>query len=875
MPPSRTASSFSVTLAESSPGVLSSFKRANINEVVDRLTTDEAISLIAGVGFWWTAPIPRLGIPSVKVSDGPNGVRGGHFFNGTPANCIPCATALGATWDPELVTEIAENLLAPETKQRAASVILAPTCNIQRNPLGGRSFESFTEDPHLSGILAAAYVNGIQSQGVASCIKHFVANDQEHERQGSDSRLGDRALREVYLMPFMIAQRLSRPQAFMTSYNKVNGLHASENPGLLQGILRKEWKSDALVMSDWFGVYSVTESINASLDLEMPGVTKWRTHDKVNRAITARKTTVRQVKERAKKVLELVKALSATNSEVIDGDGEEQWSHQNDVDSALMRKVAGNAIVLLKNQGNILPLDRETLKKVAIIGPNAKALVPSGGGSASLKTAYLVTPYDGIASMLTKETEVTYHEGCVGYLTLPSLDARMMTPEGKSGWTATFHSNDQYDRPIEEAHTTLHLTETNVFISNSAPLGLTERWTLKLRGKLRPVDKSANWQFGLTVAGRAKLYLDGELIIDNWTRQRRGESFFMTGTEEERGQVRLEAGRTYDVYVEFMNVRGPAEGDEDEVLLPGGPGIRLGGAEVLDPEGALAEAEHVAKAAEVAIVVVGLNGDWESEGYDRKTLALPGLTDDLVRRVAKANPKTIVVCQSGSAVTMPWVDDVPSLMQSWYGGNENGNAIADVIFGRVNPGGKMPMTFPKRLEDVPAHGHIRAENGKVWYSEDLYVGYKGYQHKNIEPLFPFGFGLSYTTFSYDEVSVTSKPMESVSDFIKVTVKITNIGSVVGSEVVQLYITLPKGHLTHPEKQLRAFKKVKDLGPGMSAEVELVLDKYAVSYWDDVPAGQSLWRADQGTYVVRVGGSSDKLVREAKFEVGRAFEWSGL
>ncbi|KAG8906251.1 hypothetical protein FRB99_007313 [Tulasnella sp. 403] len=858
---------------------LSDFAKADIEKVVEQLTTDEAISLIAGEGFWWTAAIPRLGIPSIKVSDGPNGVRGGHFFNGTPANCIApsllllkCATALGATWDPDLITEIAANLLAPETKQRASSVLLAPTCNIQRSPLGGRSFESFAEDPHLSGIMAAAFVNGLQSQGISSCIKHFVANDQEHERQGVSSEVSERALREVYLYPFMLAQKLSKPWAFMTSYGKLNGLHCSENPKLLKDILREEWKSDAMVMSDWFGVYSVTDSINASLDLEMPGVQKWRAHDKVNRSIQAQKTSVRTIKERAAKVLELVKKLCATTPDVIDGDGEEHWSHQNITDSALMRKVSANSIVLLKNEANVLPLNAKSLKKVAIIGPNAKALVSSGGGSASLRTAYLITPYEGITAKLPEDVEVLYHEGCIGYRNLPVLDSQIMTESGESGWIATFHSHDENDKPLDEAVCTMHLTETNIFMSNSIPKGLTERWTMRLKGKLRPLAKPASWRFGLTAAGRAKFYLNGKMLIDNWTRQRRGEAFFMTGTVEETGDAQLEASREHELFVEFMNVRGPADGDEDETLLPGGPGVRLGGAEVLDPQVALSEAETIAKGAEVAIVVVGLNADWESEGYDRKTLALPGLTDELVSRIAKANPRTVVVCQSGSAIAMPWVSEVASLVQAWYGGNESGNAIADVLFGAVNPCGKLPLTFPKQLEDVPSFGHFGSENGKVFYSENLYVGYKGYQHRQIEPLFPFGFGLSYTTFSYDALTVSSPPVSSPNDTIHLAVTITNTGPVVGSEVVQVYVSLPRGPLSHPANQLRGFTKLKDVAPGVSATVDIVLDRYAVSYWDDY---LHCWKADRGRYTIKVGRSSAKFELETTVEVTKSFEWTGL
>ncbi|KAG8943854.1 hypothetical protein FRC04_002477 [Tulasnella sp. 424] len=851
-----------------------SFANADVQDIVDKLTTEEAISLIAGVGFWGTAAVSDgtdiSPYESQRYDDKcPSGVRGGFLFNCTPANCIPCATALGATWDTELVSEIASNLLAPEVKQRASSVLLAPTCNIQR------SFESFAEDPHLSGHMAAAYINGLQSGGVAACIKHFVANDQEDERMGSDSILSDRALREVYLYPFMLAEKLAKPMSYMTSYNKLNGTHCSENPYLLQSILRGEWKSEAMVMSDWFGVYGLASSINAGVDLEMPGVNKWRADEKVQRCISAKKITVRTIKERAASVLNLVKHLSKTNAEIIDGDGKETYE-KKDADCALMRRVAAESIVLLKNTANILPIKPADsgLKKIAIIGPNAKAIVPSGGGSASMTNAYVVSPFDGIVAGLPQGVEVKYHEGCAGYMMQPRLDTQLTTETGEPGWICSIYSHDEQDKIIDTPVRSIRVKDTNVFLVDAAFDDASTRFTARFKGKLIPREKDERFRFGLTVLGRGKLYVDGKLVIDNWTRQKRGNTFFSNGTPELCGETDLKAGVAHEIEVEFRNIRGPADGDEDESLVSPGPGLRLGGAEVLS-EQSVDEAAAIAKDADLAIVVVGLNGDWETEGYDRTHLELPGRTNELVAKVAAVNPKTVVVNQSGSAVTMPWIDQVCGLVQAWYLGNETGNAIADVLFGKVNPSGKMSMTFPKRLEDVPTYGHFSPQNGEVRYGEDLYVGYKSYHHRNITPLFPFGYGLSYTTFKYGEAKVSAS---SSGDFsATVTVSVTNTGSVAGSEAVQVYavqvyVSLPTGQLSHPQQQLKAFKKVKDLAPGKTEEVEFTLDKYAVSYWDDII---HRWRADKGTYTVRVGRSAAEVESETTFEVAKAFEWNGL
>ncbi|KAF8888341.1 glycoside hydrolase family 3 protein [Infundibulicybe gibba] len=853
----------------------SDFANADINAILDSLTTDEAILLTAGVGFWKTHQIERLGVPAIKVSDGPNGIRGNHFFMGTPAKCLPSATALGATWDPQLIEEVGLKLLAAEAKLRAASVVLAPTCNIQRSPLGGRSFESFSEDPYLSGMLAASYVNGVQKGGIGTAIKHFVGNDKENDRQGYDSIMSDRALREIYLMPFMLAQKYAAPWSVMTAYNRVNGTHASEDPFLLTKILRDEWKFKGLVMSDWFGIYSVDLSIKAGLDLEMPGINKWRTLDLVNRSISARKLTTRVIKERARKVLELVQKCAVEAPEILDGDGEER-TVESEEDTALMRRVAAESVVLMKNDSQVLPLDPAKLKKIAVIGPNAKALVLSGGGSAALKASFFVSPYDGIANALKSTgTEITYSEGARAYMTMPSLDYEMFTADGRRGWIGTWHRHvdDESMVPVEEPLETRLVDETRIFVSTSIPNGITRKWTLRLRGQLRPRPYDVDFEFGLTAAGRAKLYVDGELVIDNWTRQRRGDSFFGCGTEEEKGVCRLGANQKHNIYVEFCNVRGPADGDEDQAVMDSNPGVRLGGAEVQNADDMMANAVKLAEEADAVIAVVGLNADWETEGYDRTTLALPGRTDELISKLAAANAKTIVVTQSGSAITLPWVDSVPALVHAWYLGNASGDAIADVLFGKHNPSGKLSLTFPKSEEDTPAYGHFHSENGKVRYAEDLYVGYKHYQNRKIKPLFAFGHGLSYTTFALDGLTL-SAPIVSTGEFqLTASLTVSNTGKVTGSEVIQLYVALPTtSDLTHPPLQLKAFAKVRDLQPGASEQVHLQLDKYAVSYWDD---RFDTWVVEKGAYEIHVGTGSDQLPLHSTFTVPKGFEWRGL
>ncbi|KIY70546.1 glycoside hydrolase family 3 protein [Cylindrobasidium torrendii FP15055 ss-10] len=852
----------------------SDFANADLDEIVEKLTQDEAILLTAGVGFWYTHAVPRLGIPSIKCSDGPNGIRGGAFFMSTPAKCLPSSTAMGATWDTDLIELVGRKLLAEEAKLRASSLILAPTCNIQRNPLGGRSFESFAEDPHLSGMISAAYVNGVQSGGIGTTIKHFVGNDKEDDRFGYDSIISDRALREIYLMPFMLAQKHAKPWSFMTAYNRVNGTHVSENPLFLKQILRDEWKFTGMTMSDWFGVYGVDGGINAGLDLEMPGDNKWRTLEHTARSIFARKITLRTVKERARSVLELVQRCAKECPEVVDGPDEESTVDTEET-RALMREVAAKGIVLLKNEGQSLPIKPQNLKKIAIVGGNAKAIVLSGGGSAALKSSYFITPYDGITSQLPDNVEVVYSEGARTSKVLPTLDYEIVTDAGERGWVGEWypHESDDSMKPIDKAIKSQVIDETRMFINTAVPDGLTRRWTMRLTGYLKPRATDGDFEFGIEVAGRARLFVDGKLVVESWERQRRGEAFFNQGCQEVTGVFPAKANTKHKIEVEFCNVRAPADGDEDEIVMENNSGIRLGGASVVDSDQLLNEAVALAKDADVVIAVVGINPDWETEGYDRRTLALPGRTDELVEKVVAANPKTIVVTQAGSAITLPWADKVPAIVHTWYLGNATGDAIADVLLGKVNPGGKLSLTFPKAEEDLPSFGHFHTENGKVRYAEDLYVGYKHYQHRKIEPAFAFGHGLSYTTFALENLAVSKATIADKEVAFSVSVDVKNTGSVAGSEVVQVYLSVPyTPEYTHPALQLRGFAKVRDLAPGKTEKVDIKLDKYAVSYWDDK---LNRWIVPKGEFKIKVGNSSENLTLEGSVAIDTYFEWSGL
>ncbi|RXW21014.1 hypothetical protein EST38_g4842 [Candolleomyces aberdarensis] len=834
-----------------------SFLDASVEDLVKKLKVDEKIALLGAPNWWNTTSIPRLEIPSIRMSDGPNGIRGSSHFVSTPAQCIPCATSLASTFDPELIYQ-AGVFLGKEAKIKSSVVLLAPTCNIQRTPLGGRSFESFSEDPHLSGTMAAAYVNGLQSEGVSATIKHLVGNDQEHERTAADSVVSERALREIYLYPFMMAQKHAQPGGYMTSYGRIKGVHCSENRELLTGILRDEWKFDGVVISDWFGTYGVDGAINAGLDLEMPGPPRWRTPLLVLHCLSAQKLLSSTIDERVTNLLKWVQRQARKNPDVVYGDGIER-SRDTPEGRQFCRNLAAEGIVLLKNQGNVLPLGQAgKTKKILVTGANVHANVISGGGSAALKPTYVAAPLESIKQAAPKDHEIIQTVGCYAHKYLPTLESQLTTPSGEKGWVCTFYAHDDAGNPTIELESFI-LHDTRVKLNDFLPAGLTPEWTIKLRGTLT-LDATGSFEFGLTVAGRAKLWLDDKLTIDNWTKQTPGDFFYGQGTVEEKATVQVTAGKPLQVLVQYTNTMPPATDENGEQRLSQPAlmkGVRLGGCPKINGEEAIAEAVSLAKDADAVVVIAGLSPEWESEGFDRPSLTLPGRQDELIERLGAVNSNVIVVVQAGSAVSMPWVDKAAGILQTWYSGNEIGNALADVLFGNVNPGGRLPITLPVREQDIPAHLNDKCEDGQIHYREDLYVGYKHYQARGIKTLFPFGFGLSYTTFSLSELEIEKTEEGNNADALKVQaeVTLTNEGDRTGSEAVQLYVSYPSNGPRTPTYQLRAFSKERNIAPGASRRVALDLDKFAFAHWDQL---SHQWKIAPGVYELHVGHHTEAL-----------------
>lgn len=791
------------------------------------------------------------------MSDGPNGVRGTKFFNGVPAACFPCGTALGSTFNQELLEE-AGRTMGKEAIAKSAHIILGPTINMQRSPLGGRGFESIGEDPFLAGLGAAALVRGMQSTGVVATIKHFLCNDQEDKRMGVQSIVTERALREIYALPFQLAVRDANPGAFMTAYNGVNGTFCSENPKYLQEMLRKEWGWEGLIMSDWYGTYSTNDAVVAGLDLEMPGPSRFRGEALQFNASTG-KPFGHIIDARAREVLKLVKKCAGLP---IKEHGPEETLDTPET-ATLLRKIGNESIVLLKNENNILPLAKE--KKTLVLGPNAKEATYHGGGSAALRAYYAVTPYDGISTALGSKP--TYTVGAYTHRFLPILGTQMTDASGRPGMSWKVY-NEPPGTPDRKLVDELQFTKTEMHLVDYANPKVANTWYADMEGIL-VAEEDCTFEIGVVVSGTAKAFVNDTLVVDNATKQVAGDAFFGAATREERGRVELKKGEKYNFRIEFGSA--PTFTLKGDAYVPGHGSLRVGGCKVIDDQEEIKKSVALAKEHDQVIICAGLNSDWETEGADRASMKLPGVLDQLIAEVAAANPNTVVVMQTGTPEEMPWLDKTSAVLQAWYGGNECGNSIADVVFGDANPSGKLSLSFPKRLQDVPAFLNYRTEAGRTLYGEDIYVGYRYYEFADREVNFPFGHGLSYTTFAFSDLAVARKDGKVVA-----TLKIKNTGARKGSEVAQMYIQ-PKqaAKINRPAKELRGFAKV-ELEAGETKTVTVSeLEKYAAAYFDEE---RDQWCVEAGEYEVIVSDSSHVTEGKAlrgSFKVEESYWWSGV
>lgn len=821
-----------------------------VENLLEQMTLQEKVSLLAGADFWHTVPIERLGIPALKVSDGPNGARGDGFTGGTKAACFPAAIALAATWNTQLVGRIGQ-ALGQETKTKGARVLLAPTVNIHRSPINGRNFECYSEDPYLSARMAVAYITGLQSQGVGATVKHYVCNDSEFERNSISSEVGERPLHEIYLPPFKAAVQEAGTWAVMSSYNKINGTFASENHVTLTEILREQWGFDGVTMSDWFGTKSTAPSVNAGLDLEMPGPAQWR-GEKLLHAVEQGEVTEETIDEHVRRILRLLEKSGRFENPV----EEQEQAIDLPEHRALIREAAGEGIVLLKNERQVLPLQRDTLRSVAIIGPNAKTAQIMAGGSAQVNAHYAISPFEGVTARLGEHTTVGYEPGCANYKLMPLInpDQLLAGKEGDEHGFAVeyFNTLDLAGAPVQS---TLSANSEFMWLGTLPKQINPQQFSMRATARFT-VFAAGTYTFGLGSAGFSRLFIDGQEVIDNWTHQVPGDLYFGMGSAQLTCTQDLETGREYTIVLEFSR-------NENTMLSA----VRLG----CLPPLAVDSAERVvalATASEVALVCVGLSGEWESEGFDRPVIDLPEEQVALIERVAAANKNTVVVLNTGSPIAMPWLDKVAAVVQAWFPGQECGNAIADVLFGATNPSGKLTQTFPMRLEDNPAYINYPGENGKVYYGEGLFVGYRYYEKKRVAPLFPFGFGLSYTTFEYENIRLSAREI-GPEDTVEVSIDVINTGQRAGKEIIQVYVRDIESRLHRPDKELKAFSKVH-LEPGERRTVTLALKRDALAYYDDLTRE---WVAEAGSFEVLVGASSQDIRATDVFTLTRTSRFS--
>ncbi|WP_434734171.1 glycoside hydrolase family 3 C-terminal domain-containing protein (plasmid) [Rhizobium sp. YTUHZ044] len=790
-----------------------------IDSILDRMTLEEQVSLLSGADFWTTVPVERLGVPKIKVTDGPNGARGaGSLVAGVKATCFPVAIALGASWNPDLVKQMGV-ALARQAKSKGAAVVLAPTVNIHRSGLNGRNFECYSEDPMLTSELAVAYIEGVQGEGIAATIKHFVGNESEIERQTMSSDIDERTLREIYLPPFEQAVRRAGVMAVMSSYNRLNGTYTSEHHWLLTKVLREEWGFDGIVMSDWFGSHSTAETINAGLDLEMPGPARDR-GEKLVAAVREGKVESATVRAAARRMLLLLERVGAFKSKP---DLTERAIDLPE-DRALIRRLGAEGAVLLKNDG-MLPLAKTSLDRIAVIGPNAATARVMGGGSAQIAAHYTVSPLEGIRAALSNANSISHAVGCRHNRLIDVFKGKITVEY--------FKGRGCKGNPLH-----VETVDKGEFFWFELPSGELDPADFSARMVMQYApEESGEHVFGMTNAGLARLFVDGELTVDGrggWTR---GENYFGTANDEQRCGVSLEAGRLYEITVEYE----PSTASEEGINLIA---VRFGVEKPLG-EADIEAAVETARNADVALLFVGRDGEWDTEGLDLPDMRLPGRQEELIEKVAAANANTVVVLQTGGPIEMPWLGKVGAVLQMWYPGQELGNAVADILFGDAEPGGRLPQTFPKALTDNSAITGDPAvypgKDGHVHYAEGVFVGYRHHDISAVEPLFPFGFGLGYTSFRWGEPRLSVREMGP--DGITVSIDVTNTGDRPGSELVQLYVRSPLAKVERPDKELRAFAKLS-LQPGETGTAVMKIVPRDLAYFD-IEAGA--FRAEPGDY----------------------------
>ena len=808
-----------------------------VEAILAKMTLEEKIDMLGGTDGFFVRDLPRLSLPKLKMADGPVGVR-----NFGPATAMAGGVSLAATWNPELAERVGTEI-GRDARAKGVHFLLGPGVNIYRAPMNGRNFEYFGEDPFLASRVAVGYIRGVQSQGVSATVKHFMANNSEFDRHDSDSVVDERTMREIYMPAFEAAVKEARVGAVMDSYNLVNGEHASQNRHILTEVARGEWGFDGLMMSDWFATYDGVAAANGGQDLEMPSGAFMNRKTLVP-AVEQGKVTTATIDEHVRRILRTAARFG--------------WLDRDQTDASIPRfnqqgrrvalQGAREGMVLLKNDGNLLPLDRKRLKTILVVGPDAYPAVPVGGGSARVEPFAAVSFLEGLSNALGSNANVLYHRGT------PTLSELAESTEFKTSGDASAQPGLRVEYFKEDLKGDAVVTRTERYVNFGRDSGNRTTFpdgTLSSRrtGFYTPAAAGEYDIFTESTGedgGFHRLYVDDKLVVDNWQTSR---------TLSGHVTLRLDA-RPHKFVLEQRGRSGWL-----------GTRLKMG---VLRHGTAVAEeAKRMASKADVVVVAAGFAPETESEGADR-TYALPVGQDDLISAMAAANKNTVVVVTSGGGYdTSAWIERVPALLQAWYPGQEGGTAFAEILLGDVNPSGRLPITFERRWEDNPAHDsyYPDGDTKRVVYKEGVFVGYRGYEKNNTKPLFPFGHGLSYTTFRYSNLTVrpaTSGASDSPMGLplYEVSFDVKNTGSREGADVAQVYVGDTHSKAARPLKELKGFSKVS-LRPGETRRVTIALDSRSFSYYD---ADARRWRADPGDFDILVGRSSEQIELRGKVTV---------
>ena len=812
------------------------------SSLVARLSLEQKVRLLTGADSWRLYAEDELGLRPIVMSDGPAGVRGIRFDAARPSSSLPCPVALAATWDEQLVHDVAL-ALGHETRARGVDVLLAPTVNIVRTPLSGRGFECFSEDPVLTARMAVAYVRGVQGAGVAATVKHFVANDSETERRTYDALVAESVLRELYLPPFEACVNEADVALVMAAYNSVNGAFMTANRPLLHDLLKTEWGFGGVVISDWSATYTTVPSAQAGLDLVMPGPHgPWG--DQLLAEVKAGSVAEADIDDKVARLIGLARRVGALNGST-DGDPSQHLTSASRelVDPALLREATVRSFVLLTNRRGLLPMRSGAFEKLALIGPNAVEPQTQGGGSVRV----LAVAGRDLAETLGEalDTYVSVHQGCVTSATIAvPHDGSLHDPvSGETGVRVEVRTADgavvsdaRFPTSVltwwDDLPAAVHLPDSEVV----------------MRAKYRARVDGPH-VLGAAGVGMLRVFVDGTQVAEGNTELRRDSVQALSLPPELRVPLQLKADRDIDVRVEHQPAaRGPHFGFAT---------LRLGIEPAQEDDKLMADAVVAAAGADAAVVVVGSADGTESEGYDRENMALPGRQDELVRRVAAANPNTVVVINSGMPVLMPWADEVAAIIQVWFPGQAFSEALADVLVGAAEPGGRLPISMPRAEADSPVLT-AKPQDGALVYAEGLLVGYRGYDRKEIEPLFCFGHGLGYTDWTYDSLEPAADSISAGED-LAVVVGIRNSGRRAGREVVQVYLEEPDDDPVRPLRVLSAFATV-DAGPGERAEARMTIPSRLFARFDE---GRREWVWKPASYTLRAGRSSRDLRLDAK------------